>query len=29
MAGAFIEAFKQQQQQIDQLKEMINKLTDK
>ena len=29
MAGAFIEAFKEQQRQIDQLKEMINKLTDK
>ena len=29
MAGAFIEAFKAQQNQIDELKEMVNKLTDK
>ena len=29
MAGAFIEAFKAQQNQIDELKEIVNKLTDK
>ena len=29
MAGAFIEAFKEQQSQIDELKEMVKKLLDK